>query len=264
MMTKLKAFLVHLGISLLIFGGLLYIIVFHWYPLPFFATDGGWQGIRIVALVDIVLGPVLTLIVYKRGKPGLKFDLTVIALVQAGALAWGTWVVHHQRPVLVVFAEDRYFTVANDQLALTGVDAKTLKTLGATSPALVYAQLPDNEQELDKVLLESVQTSRPLYLQGERYRSMDERGLATLRAQAVDLRSYAQDDPQWATTFNAFARRHDEAALLYLPIHCRYLQAFAAVEPKTGAVVEIINIKASKMRGAASSNVVRLPRTSTQ
>ena len=63
-MTRISAFLVHLGISFAIFLALAYLVVFIWYPDFFFSTDGGWQGIRIIALVDLVLGPVLTLCVF--------------------------------------------------------------------------------------------------------------------------------------------------------------------------------------------------------
>ena len=37
-----------------------------------------------------VVGPLLTLIVFRAGKPGMKFDLAVIGLVQVAALAYGT------------------------------------------------------------------------------------------------------------------------------------------------------------------------------
>ena len=50
-MNRFGAFAVHLGISLVIFIILGYLILFHWYPDFFFASDGGWQGIRIVAFV---------------------------------------------------------------------------------------------------------------------------------------------------------------------------------------------------------------------
>ena len=83
---RINAFLIHLTISFIIFLVLAYLIVLHWYPLPYFHTDGGWRGIRIIAGVDLVLGPLLTLIVFKPGKPGLKFDLTLIGLAQAVAL----------------------------------------------------------------------------------------------------------------------------------------------------------------------------------
>jgi hypothetical protein len=81
-MTKLRAFAIHFGISFLIFIGLAYFVVAIWYPGFFFESDGGWEGMRIIVGVDLVLGPLLTLIVYKHGKPGLRFDLTLIGLVQ--------------------------------------------------------------------------------------------------------------------------------------------------------------------------------------
>jgi hypothetical protein len=61
------AFAIPLAISLVIFAILTAIGVFVWAPDFFFTTDGGWQGIRILGAVDLVLGPLLTLIVYKHG-----------------------------------------------------------------------------------------------------------------------------------------------------------------------------------------------------
>jgi len=55
--NRWQAFLIHLGISTVIFLILLYFIVFHWYPHPFFAKGGGWQGVRLITGVDLVLGP---------------------------------------------------------------------------------------------------------------------------------------------------------------------------------------------------------------
>ena len=56
-MTRIQAFLIHLGISAVIYAGLLYLIIFIWYPQPYFTADGGWQGIRLVTGIDMVLGP---------------------------------------------------------------------------------------------------------------------------------------------------------------------------------------------------------------
>lgn len=85
-MSRFKAFSIHFAISFAIFLILLYFILFQWYPQPLFSTDGGWRIIRIIVGVDLVLGPLLTLIVFKAGKPGLKFDLTIIAFLQITAL----------------------------------------------------------------------------------------------------------------------------------------------------------------------------------
>ncbi len=75
-MNRWKAFAIHMGASLLLFLGLLLIIINVWFPGILFSIDGGWDGLKILLGVDLVLGPLLTLLVYKAGKPGLKFDLT--------------------------------------------------------------------------------------------------------------------------------------------------------------------------------------------
>ncbi|MCH8105520.1 MAG: hypothetical protein IIC58_08470 [Proteobacteria bacterium] len=66
--TKLKATGIHLSMSLVIFFILAYQIIYVWYPQPYFSIDGGWQGIRIVAAVDLALGPIITFLIFDLAK----------------------------------------------------------------------------------------------------------------------------------------------------------------------------------------------------
>jgi hypothetical protein len=97
--SKFKAAGIHLGISSIIFLVLAYVIIFRWYPWPYFTADGGWQGIRIIALIDLVLGPLLTLIIFNPAKSlrEIRFDLGAIGLLQISALVWGIYTVHSER-----------------------------------------------------------------------------------------------------------------------------------------------------------------------
>lgn len=67
--------------------------------------------LRILAGVDVVLGPLLTLIVFKPGKPSLKFDMSVIVLVQLVALLCGATIIYQQRPTFTVFGMDRFSSI---------------------------------------------------------------------------------------------------------------------------------------------------------
>jgi hypothetical protein len=78
--SRYEACFYHFLISLLVFAGLAYLILYQWYPGFFYAIDGGWEGMRIIVGVDLILGPILTLVVFKAGKPGLRFDLTMVAI----------------------------------------------------------------------------------------------------------------------------------------------------------------------------------------
>ena len=107
-MTQARAFAIHLTASVTIFLIFLGILFFVWYPAPYFEIDGGWTVLLILAGAHLALGPLLTLIVFEPGKPGLKFDLICIVLVQLGALLYGGTLIYQQRPAFVVFAVDRF------------------------------------------------------------------------------------------------------------------------------------------------------------
>ncbi len=98
------------------------IVYWFWYPEPTFSIVGVLPIILMLIGVDLVLGPLLTMIVYKHGKPGLKFDLSVIALVQIAALIYGARTLYQEKSHYVVFAVDRL-----EFVALTHIDPLILR-----------------------------------------------------------------------------------------------------------------------------------------
>lgn len=145
-MSRLSAFSIHLGISFLIFLVLAYLLVFEWYPGIFFENDGGWRGMRIIIAVDLVLGPLLTLVVFKAGKPGLRTDLTLIGLLQVVCLCAGTWVVFSERPLAVVYTDGRFTVMtADDYETDVGVAVPDLRHFPGDYPKWVRVQMPEDE-----------------------------------------------------------------------------------------------------------------------
>jgi hypothetical protein len=103
--SRLGAFALHLLISALILITLLIVIFFVWYPNGLISA-GGLTGLKILIGVDLILGPVLTLIVFSPGKKGLKFDLALIAIIQISCLIYGLWTIYSQRPLVQVLIDD--------------------------------------------------------------------------------------------------------------------------------------------------------------
>jgi hypothetical protein len=108
-MTRLGAFTLHLTASALLFLVFLGPMVFVGYPPPYFTIDGGSIILKILISIHLVIGPLLTLIVFKPGKPSLKFDLSCIVLLHLGALLYGRTIIYQQRPAFVVFSVDRVY-----------------------------------------------------------------------------------------------------------------------------------------------------------
>ncbi len=111
-MSRFKAAGIHLLLSCVIALLVICVMVFVWYPPPLFELLGGVGLLVLIAGCDVVLGPLMTLVVFKSGKKGMKFDLWVIGLCQLAALAYGTYVMAEARPAYMVFVKDRFELVS--------------------------------------------------------------------------------------------------------------------------------------------------------
>ncbi|PHS31203.1 MAG: hypothetical protein COA95_07105 [Methylophaga sp.] len=142
--TRTKAALGHLLLSVLIFSIVIAVLIFIWYPVPHFTASGGWQGLKIAAGVDLVLGPLLTLIIFDSAKSRKKLmgDLMVIALLQFTALAWGVGTIYSQRPVALVFWEQSFISVPAAEFDKQKIDIDDLNDFGSEKPVLIYAEKP--------------------------------------------------------------------------------------------------------------------------
>ena len=143
-MSRWKASFIHLLISLLIVSTVAAYIIYFWYPLPLMHMSKADKLLAMVAGIDLIIGPLLTLLVYKQGKKTLKMDLTVIAALQAIFLSMGLYTMYESRPVFLV-ASSKMF----DLVFATDITPERLakapnsfKTLTIARPTLVGVKMP--------------------------------------------------------------------------------------------------------------------------
>ena len=143
LITKLKATAIHISLSLVVFIYLAYKIYYDWYPQPYFTVDGGWQGIRLVAAVDLVLGPLITFLIFdlRKSRKEIVFDLMTIATIQLGALAYGIHAAHSQRPVAIVVIDDYTVPVTMEQYGGSLSSESVLQQYSDETPPIIYAHL---------------------------------------------------------------------------------------------------------------------------
>lgn len=112
---KIKAFSVHLAASAFIASIAWSVVAIFWYPTPLMESIGVTRILLIMLACDVIIGPLLTLLVFAPNKPSLKFDLGVIVILQVSALIYGIWTVAIARPAWIVFSNDHFFvTQAHD------------------------------------------------------------------------------------------------------------------------------------------------------
>ncbi|MCL6232260.1 MULTISPECIES: TfpX/TfpZ family type IV pilin accessory protein [Acinetobacter] len=98
---RVQFFKLHFLISFLCALLILYFINFIWYPAPLAIEEGVGTIAIMIITIDIIIGPMLTLLVYKDGKKSLKTDLSIIIFIQILAIGYGLFSVASSRPVWI-------------------------------------------------------------------------------------------------------------------------------------------------------------------
>jgi hypothetical protein len=243
-MTKLRAFAIHLTASAIVVLAFLGVMFFVWYPTPYFETDGGWTVLRILAGVDVVLGPLLTLIVFKPGKPGLKFDMSCIVLAQLGALIYGGTIIYQQRPAFVVFGVDRFTSIPASEVEFDKLKYPELQRVAGIGPLLAQTRPPDDpklrQELLFGVLLEG---QKDLEFRAEFYEPYRP-DLAHLRSRSLDLSKIATLDPAAKQAIDGFVAKQTGRMedFLFLPLKGKNKDIVMALSAKDGRPVGSIPI----------------------
>jgi len=152
---RFKAFILHLSLSGCVGTFVGAIFWFILYPAPLFRAVGGLEIFLIVLTVDVILGPCITLLIYRKGKKGLLFDLAAIALVQIAALAYGVVTLYAGRPVYVAALGHRFDVIQASAVSPDDLLASK-QSLPRWRPAWVGIRKPDNAKERSDMLFNSL------------------------------------------------------------------------------------------------------------
>lgn len=243
-MSRLRAFLVHLSLSATVVGCVFAVIFFLWYPRPYFEVVGAWYLVRLLFIVNVILGPLLTLIIFKAGKPGLKFDLTVIALIQVAALAYGTTVIYQDRPYYLVFSVDRFEVVVKQDVDVTQIKYDALKEKPWIGTVKVFARLPDDPAALSKFTEEVVFEGKPDLERRPEFWHPYADHARDASAQAVRIEVLLRDDEDVAGRASRIIEKHqdDHARLGYVPLLGRTSTFAIVLDMDTGEQLEVLDI----------------------
>lgn len=156
-MSRYRAGLTHLALSALVAALVFVPIYFLWFPGVLFEGAGGRELFFLITGVDVTLGPVITTIVFRSGKKGLKFDLAVIAVLQLAALSYGVYNLFEARPVYIAYVKDRFELVRANDVEDANLEKARAKghpgRLPLLGPQVVGAKIPKDVNESFDVMM---------------------------------------------------------------------------------------------------------------
>jgi hypothetical protein len=114
----------HLGVSALVAVVVAALVFLVWYPPPFDQLIKGRELFLLLLGVDLVCGPLLTLVLFDPLKARYKWriDMALIVCVQSLALVYGITQVAGSRAVFLAFEGDRFRVVQAEDVVRERLD----------------------------------------------------------------------------------------------------------------------------------------------
>jgi hypothetical protein len=163
---------VHFGVTLLLAAAAASLIFLLWYPDPFDDMIGGAELFLLVVGSDLVLGPMMSLVLYNSRKTRLALlvDYTMVGVLQIAALVYGISIMADARPVYVAYSRDRYEIVLAGDLKekeLAAARDPRYSTVPWTGPKYVgvVVSRADDQDALFEALAGNEEHMRPKFFQ---------------------------------------------------------------------------------------------------
>jgi hypothetical protein len=232
----------------MVVGALLFSVIFFLlYPWPLFRAMGGSELAVLVLCVDIVLGPLLTLAVFRSGKRGMSFDLAVIAVLQLSALTYGASVVWLSRPVFIVAKNDIAYVMAATEIEAADLQRGQIdefRQLPLWGPRLARLPQLTDAGERKRILDLNLSTGKDIQQLPEFYRRWDALPASELFAKAELLSELSKSTAKLKAEIDAWSASSGRApdTVRCLPVLTFHEELCLAIDATSGGYLGIIDV----------------------
>ena len=241
MSKRLKFLLSHLFISCLIALFVIGLVFFIWYPSPLATAVGVTHIFLMLLVIDVILGPLLGLLVYKEGKKTLKFDLSVIILIQIAALCYGVFSIEQGRPAWLVYNVDRFELVRKNELVDTNIQQAQPQFQKPSwfKPQYVAAEFAKDIQQRNDEMFAEVLGGISIAQRPERYVELTQ---AKNQIQQRALPLIALEQYNSKTEVKKTLAKYPKANA-WLPLKANAVDMVVLVNKESASIIKIVDLR---------------------
>ena len=241
MSKRLKFFLGHLAISFFIALIVVGVVFFIWYPSPLVKAVGVTHIFLMMLAIDVIIGPLLGLLVYKEGKKSLKMDLSIIILIQIIALGYGVYSIAQGRPVWLAYNVDRFELVRNNEI-LTEQIAQASPQYQQPSwlkPQFVGVEFAKDKNIRGDEMFAEILGGISIAQKPERYVPFDKvQKQIQQHAQNLNVLNQFNDKASVEKTLSKYPQ-----ATAFLPLKANAVDMTVLINKEKGEVVKIVDLR---------------------
>ena len=241
-MSRSQLFLIRLAASLAALLIVSLLLRFLWFPDGYFALAGIGKLLLVLLGVNVAIGPALSALVYKPGKWGLKFDLLALAGLEIAILGWALLEFDARRPAIAVFAVDRFEVLPYSEIGDLQLSAGQLLPLNGFGPRLVYAELPQDNDALSRLIDETLFAGLPDIERRPEFWKPYAAGIRALRAAAQPLAYLLTVNDEQAARVRRWVAKQGKPIddYVYLPVRARSGDGTMIIHADIGYPVDVL------------------------
>jgi len=240
--SRAKAALIHLTANACVAAAVAALVFGVWYPWPYRDLSGGTELFGLVVGCDVVLGPVITFVIFdlRKRRSDLVRDLGIVVALQLAALAYGLHMASIARPVVLALEENRFRVVSaadvlDSELPQAPVALRSLSLFG---PRLVYTSVPSDSKQKEQAVSLALQ-GYDIGTRPSLWKPWDADAQRAARANAKALGELARRRPAARADIDAAAARSGRpmASLAYIPVIALRGDWVALIDATSGQIV---------------------------
>lgn len=238
-MSRYKAAAIHLFFSCLILATIFLLIAYVWYPHKLFGLAAGFELLRLIVVVDLIIGPLVMLIIFDAKKKLIKMDVAIILVCQIGFMSYGMWSMFSARPVFLVFSEKHFYLVRANEIEskdLLAAKNEEFHHLPLSGPINVGAVIPNSSTVQQDLIFAGlggmgIQNLPQYFVPYEQVAGEVLKAGKTLQGMGVDVAT-----KQRISDYEKNVSRSG----LYLPMVNKSTPLIVVIDPKTAQIVDVI------------------------
>lgn len=247
LIPRLQAFSVHIFASITLAGISAVIVFFLWYPSVLADASGVSTIFLLLITVDVVIGPVITFIIFNREKKELRRDLATVAALQLAALFYGLHAVFIARPAFIVFNANRFDLVYANEISsrnLAKAKSPEFKTIPSFGPKLVAAQLPSDTNAAKEIILSAVSGGDDVQHMPEHYANYS-KFIGRVKPKILPTVELENNNPERKVEIDSMIQKYAEAKINigFIPLKANAKDLVAILNLETCDLLELSDLR---------------------
>jgi hypothetical protein len=239
-MSRYKAFLLHLCFSAIVLFIIFLLIQQIWYPGKLFTLAAGYNLLRLIVCVDLVIGPLIMLIIFDAKKKLIKMDVAIILICQLTFMLYGLWTMFSARPAFYVFAEKHFYLVRANEISSKDLLASKypqFNSLPLWGPVYIGTAEPDdinlrNDLAFGSLGGAGIQNLPKYFVPYEQVIQQVKEAGKTSQQLGVDFETKAR--------VKEYEKNHTSKPILFLPMVNKRTPLIVAIDPASAKIIDLI------------------------